>query len=171
VFPPLLGSTLLIALWKHYQLSRDLEFVESIYNSLIRKAANFLLDYRDRDTGLPKPSYDLWEEKFGVHTYTAAVVYGALVAASKCANVLGKTMSEHNYLNAANDIQGAILKYLYDEKSGMFYKTVRREGDDFIIDRTADMASAYGIFAFGVLPADEVEIGDAVRQYVAQNHG
>jgi GH15 family glucan-1,4-alpha-glucosidase len=65
------------ALAGHYKHSRDLEFIEKLYNPLIEKAANFMAAYRDTTTGLPKPSYDLWEERRGVSTFTSAAVYGA----------------------------------------------------------------------------------------------
>lgn len=157
-------AIVLIALWKHYQLSRDLEFVESVYNSLIRKAANFLVEFRDRDTGLPKPSYDLWEEKFGVHTYTAASVYGGLMAASRFAGILGKKNSEHLFALAAREVKDGILKHLYDEEGGYFYKMLSRdEKGGFVIDKTVDASSIYGIYAFGVLPADDERVERAVK--------
>ena len=56
----------------------------------MRRAADFLLEYRDKKTGLPSPSYDLWEEKRGTSTFTASAVYGALCAAAGLSTVLGK---------------------------------------------------------------------------------
>ena len=50
-----------------------------------------MIQYRDPDTKLPLPSYDLWEEKRGCSTFTAAAVYGALVAAADLAKILGKS--------------------------------------------------------------------------------
>lgn len=157
-------AIVLIALWKHYELSRDLEFIESIYNSLIRKAANFLMEFRDRDTGLPKPSYDLWEEKFGVHTYTASTVYGGLVAASKFAGILGKKNSEHLFALAAREVKDGIVRHLYDEHTGTFYKMINRADDrSFTADKTVDMSSVYGIYAFGVLPPDDEKVVRALE--------
>ncbi|OHA25902.1 MAG: hypothetical protein A3C06_00410 [Candidatus Taylorbacteria bacterium RIFCSPHIGHO2_02_FULL_46_13] len=162
-------AIVLISLWKHYQLSRDLEFVESVYNSLIRKAANFLIEFRDGDTGLPKPSYDLWEEKFGVHTYTAASVYGALIAASQFAGILGKKNNEHLFAVAAREVRDGILRHLYDEQSGLFYKMINRtKNGDVVIDKTVDISSIYGIYAFGVLPADDERVVRALKETEAR---
>ena len=47
----------------------------------------FLTVHRDTYTGLPKPSYNLWEEKFGVHTYTAATVYAGLKVAARFSEI------------------------------------------------------------------------------------
>ncbi len=156
-------AIVIYALWKHYSLARDLEFIESIYNSLIEKAAHFMVKHRDEKTGLPKPSYDLWEEKFGISTYTAASVYGALTAAADFANLLGKSESAKYFANAAEEVKQGILKYLYDEKEGIFYKMVNFKNGEPIYDKTLDMSSVYGIFAFNVLPAGDSKVEKAIK--------
>ncbi|MDB5195004.1 MAG: glycoside hydrolase family 15 [Parcubacteria group bacterium] len=139
------------ALAEHYRHSRDLEFIESLDNPLLEKAAIFMLEYRDPDTKLPLPSYDLWEEKRGVSTYTAASVFGALNAAADIASVLGKTERAEAYRTAATEVQEAIMTHLYDAESGLFLKMKTSHGED----RTIDISSVYGVFAFGVLPVDD----------------
>lgn len=49
------------ALWNHFVLYRDIEFIKPLYRSLIKRAADFMCQYRDLETGLPSESYDLWE--------------------------------------------------------------------------------------------------------------
>ena len=61
----------------------DTDFVQGLYETLVQPAANFLDSYIDSTTKLPHASYDLWEEKYGSSTYTAASVYGALHAAAE----------------------------------------------------------------------------------------
>ncbi len=154
----------LIALAKHYELTKDLEFIELIYNSLIRRAADFLVSYRDEKTGLPLPSNDLWEEKFGIHTFTAASVYGALSAASRFAEILGKAKSQVRFSETAKEIKKAILENLYNEEGGYFAKSLTiREGVP-LRDDTVDASSAYGIFAFGVLPSDDLRLIRAMKK-------
>jgi oligosaccharide amylase len=145
----------IIALWEHYKLTKDLEFVEKIYNSFIQKAGNFMVLYRDKTTGLPKASYDLWEEKLGVSTYTCASVYGALVAAARFSKLLGKISSEKKYLDTAEEIKTGVLKYLYDSESGSFRKLFNKENGEFIYDDTVDISSVYGVFRFGLLSVDD----------------
>jgi GH15 family glucan-1,4-alpha-glucosidase len=154
-------ALVLIAMREHYIRSRDLEFLEEMYNPLVEKAANFLIRYRDPKTNLPQPSYDLWERKRGCSTFTASTVYGALIAAADLSHVLGKSTHEGQYRTAAAEVRAAILEHLWDEKTGMFVNMVNRSGDDFVYDRTADMSSVYGIFSFGVLPADDPKIAFA----------
>lgn len=158
-------ALVLLALWKHYEQSRDLEFIERVYDTLIKQAADFMVEYRDPKTHLPKASYDLWEEKFGIHTFTSTAVYGALTVAAKFAKLLGKEKSEHTYMVAANEIREAILMYLYDESQGIFIKMINVADDGTIVyDHTLDMSSVYGIFAFDVLPVDDPRLVETIKQ-------
>ncbi len=157
------GTALIIhSLWTHFELSKDLEFIEGIYNSLIKNAAEFMLNYRDKKTGLPKPSYDLWEMKFGVHTFTAASVYGALTVAGRFAKLLGKEKSASRYNQAAEEIKKGILNHLHDKKEGYFYKFISLDGGKDHTDKTLDMSSAYGVYKFGVLKFDDPKLKKAM---------
>ena len=151
-------ALVLYALWDHYALSKDLEFIESIYNSLIKKGAEFMISYIDFETGLPCPSYDIWEQDYGISTFTASTVYGALLAASRFAGMLGKTESERRYSEVAEKIRKGILTYLYDEKEGCFYKQILMNGQERNVDRTIDFSSAYAIYKFGVLPTTDPKL-------------
>ncbi len=158
-------ALVLIALWRHYSQSKDLEFIEKVYNTLVKRAADFMVSYRDPKTRLPKASYDLWEEKFGIHTFTAASVYGALICAAKFAKLLGKVKSEQIYTSTAFEIRQSILTYLYDESKGIFVKMLNvAENGTLDYDRTLDMSSVYGIFAFGVLDVDDPRLARAIKQ-------
>jgi len=161
-------ALIIFVLWKHYTISKDLEFIESIYNSLIKKAADFMVAFRDEKTGLPRPSYDLWEERFGISTFTASTVYGALNAAANFAELLGKNRSAATYRETASQIKESIFKYLYDEKEGVFYKMITTEGVATTktqeIDKTFDMSSPYGIFAFGVLSPEDERLKQAMEK-------
>ena len=67
---------------------RDVEFLKPLYNSIVIPCANWLLEHRDHH-GLPKPSWDLWEERRGIHTFTVAATIGALKAAAEFARDMG----------------------------------------------------------------------------------
>ncbi|MFH1170043.1 MAG: glycoside hydrolase family 15 protein [Candidatus Vogelbacteria bacterium] len=150
------GTALILhTLWRYYEISKDLEFIESIYNSLIKRTADFLVLYRDERTGLPKPSYDLWEERFGVATFTAASVAGALQSAAKFAGLLGKKKSETIYQETAEALRSAILEHLYDKEIGRFCKLFRLVGDELNYDMTIDASTAHGLSTFGILPSDD----------------
>src|SRR5262249_46159075 len=75
----------LCAVWKHFDKCRDIEITRPLYRDLIIRAARFLCEFLDAEHGLPLPSYDLWEERRGVHAWTVAAVYGGLMAAANFA--------------------------------------------------------------------------------------
>ena len=154
-------AMVIYALGAHYAHSHDVESLEALYNPLVEKAADFMVIYRDRETHLPLPSYDLWEEKRGASTYTCASVYGALRIASELSRILGKAENEERYRKAADEVREAILKHLWDDKEGMFVKLIERDGESVRVDKTLDASSAYGIFLFEVLPPDDPRLARA----------
>lgn len=158
-------ALVLIALADYYEHTKDLEFIESLYAPVIERAADFLVQYRDPDTGLPGPSYDLWEEGRGIFSFTASAVYGALTRVSALAKVLGKEERSAYYLKSAGEVRDGILKHLYDEEAGYFVKSINPE--TFRRDLTIDMSSCYGVFAFGVLPATDERLTRAFIKTIA----
>ncbi|EKD62293.1 MAG: glucoamylase [uncultured bacterium] len=153
-------------LWQHFEHTKDLEFVESIYNSLIKKAADFMVDYRDSATGLPKPSYDLWEMKHGISTFTTCSVYGALSVAGKFAKLLGKEKAAADYYAAASKVKEGIFNYLYNQQSGLFYKMVNWEGEKLVVDETVDISSVHGLIKFRVLDIDDEVLSTVMQKTV-----
>jgi GH15 family glucan-1,4-alpha-glucosidase len=160
------------ALGVHYAHTHDVEFLESMYDSLLEKAANFMVSYMDPETHLPLASYDLWEEKRGVSTYTASCVYGALEMAAELSRILGKEENENKYREAAKGVKEGILKYLWDEKEGIFIKHIDREGGVIKQDKTLDASSVYGVFFFEVLGHDDQKVERAFAETVKRlSHG
>lgn len=142
-------AVVLVALWHHYECTKNLEFIEELYNPLIKRAADFLFSYRDPATHLPLPSYGLWEEHRGVFTYTASAVAAGLKAASKFAHLLGKEEEERRYMEGYRSVHDAILNNLVDEETGLFVKMI---GEDGKKDQTLDMSVFFGLLRFNILP-------------------
>lgn len=151
-------ALVLVALWNHYLIDGDLEFIENVYNSLIKKAASWLLEFRDSQTGLPLPSYDLWEMKHGTSTFTAASVVGALNAAKNFANLFGKKADAKIYAKAGDEIKEAILTHLWDSDLNYFYKHIEVRDGEVLHDKTVDASSFYGVFNFGILPIHDPKL-------------
>ncbi len=156
-------ALVLYSLWKHYEFSKDLEFIESIYNSLIKKSADFMVSFTSPETGLPKPSYDLWEEKLGISTFTASSVYAALLSASNFSRLLGKAENEKRYRVAAEKVKEGVLKYLWSDDKKMFYKMINFENGQSVIDSTLDFSSIYGIYRFRVLDVSDPRVVDSIH--------
>ncbi len=151
-------ASVIFMLWQHYEICRDLEFIESLYNPFIEPAARFMCDYIEPTTGLPQASYDLWEEKYGTSTYTAASVFGGLMAASRFAMMLGKDDDARTYQAVAQRMQSAIMSVLYNAELGMFVKHVVHDDGDLRYDMTVDTSSFYGPLFFGVVDVDDPRI-------------
>ncbi len=156
-------ATVIAMLAAHYTYAKDLELIESLYNPFIEPAADFMCRYIEVETGLPVDSYDLWEEKYGSSTYTAASVYGALNAAAELSAILGKRENAQRYRDRAELMKKAILTHLYDVSTGMFVKLVRHERSGLVYDKTADMSSFFGILMFGVLEPWDKRIETAFK--------
>ena len=156
-------ALVLFSLWNHYNQVRDIEFVSPLYETLVCKAADFMVKYRDPKTKLPMPSYDLWEERRGISTFTTSSVYSGLVAASKFARTFGDTERAERYEVAAMEVKDALLKHLYDEKADRFLKMIKPDAKRGFLKDLAVDSSVYGIFEFGVLPAEDKRVEQTMR--------
>ncbi len=153
------------ALWHHYSLTRSLEFAEAMYGQLIKPAGDFMCGYRDPVTGLPLESYDLWEERRGVFTFTASAVWAGLVAAARFARLFGDDRRARKYEKVAVEVRAGILNHLYDTAEERFVRGVSLVDGGVVPDLTLE-SSMYGLYGFGVLPADDprlVRTFEAIR--------
>ena len=161
-------STALVlwALKRHYEREHDYEFIGSMYRQLVAPCADFIVSYRDPATGLPLPSYDLWEERRGVHAYTCGTVYGALEASAAISDLFQDGRAEQ-YRAAAAEVRRGIEEHLWDDQAGRFARRlIPKEGGyerDLIVD-----SSLYALFAFGALPADDPRIEVTMRKVISR---
>ena len=117
-------ALVLIAIWRNYEKYHDIEFLQEIYNSFVFKAAAFLIKFIDKKTGLPKPSYDLWEERRSIYAYTVAATYSGLISAIKIAETLGRHAKVPKYKKVADKIKKVFDDYFYDKELNRYIKCV-----------------------------------------------
>ena len=156
-------ATVVFMFAQFYNAHKDSKLIKEFYYSMIKPMADFLADYRDEMTHLPKPSYDLWEEIFATFTYTTAVTYGALLAASELAAVAGDSDSAVKWRTAADDIKAAAAKHLYNQERGVFYKSIKVKDGKIISDPIIDASSIFGVFMFGLFDTDSIEMRTSVE--------
>jgi len=150
------------ALWNHFVLYRDIEFIKPFYRSLIIAAADFMTEYRDKKTGLPAPSYDLWEERRGILSYTVGTVFGGLTAASLFCSIFGQDDKADRYRQVAAEIRDATSTYLWREDLGRFCRMINCAPDGSIqVDAACD-SSLWGLFAFGLYSVDDPRIASTM---------
>jgi oligosaccharide amylase len=151
------------ALWRHYDEFRDIEFARQLYRPLITNAADFMVSFRDAETGLPQPSWNLWEDRRGVHTFTCATVVGGLRAAANFATLFGEPETAAKYEQAAREVRDGMRRFLYRPELGRFARSIMPvEGGSFEVDETID-ASLFGIFYFGAFATDDEVVRDTMR--------
>lgn len=153
-------ALVLDALWKHYDKYGDKDLmIKNMYKSFVKKMGDFLVKFRDPKTGLPLESYDLWEEKLGIHTFTCASTYAGLIAAGKFAKVFGAKKDYDKCFKVAEEMKKATLKYMFDEERGIYVKGVYYDqGGNLHMDKTIDASTFYGLFEFGLLGVDDEKL-------------
>ncbi len=161
------------AMWRHYFRYRDIEFIRPLWVDLVQPAADFMCEFRDKVTGLPLPSYDLWEERWGIHAFTVATVYAGLRAARNFAVCFGDREKAAKYDQAANEIKAAAARHLFSDKLGRFVRrlvpreTVAPEAKEthelFEVDEVLD-ASLYSIFKFHLFEVDDPRVVATMRE-------
>lgn len=119
------GSSLIWGMWEYYMHSGEQEaFLERMWPA-VEKGAAFLVRYLDPDTGLAKPSRDLWEEREAEHTYSAAAVFGGLTAAAAFARRKGAEQLATEWEIAAQGITAGIEAHCWNESKGSYYRGLK----------------------------------------------
>ncbi|HZH98416.1 MAG TPA: glycoside hydrolase family 15 protein [Fimbriimonadaceae bacterium] len=139
--------------WEHFSRHPDEAALAELYDSLFRPTADFLISFRDPQTNLPLASYDLWEERRGVHAFTCASVVAGLRAAAE----LGKAAGDPHYgrfTTAAEETREALMRHFYSPDLGRFRRSL---GDDTVDSSTLQVA------LLGVVPPDSDEAQSTAR--------
>lgn len=157
-------ALVLWALWRHFRRYRDVETIKPLYKPLIKAAADFMMNYRDTQTGLPVPSYDLWEERHGILSFTAGAVYGGLKAAAAFTAAFGETELAASYEAGAGQLRTAMAEHLYLPQEKRFCRMLNftRNGEKEV-DAAVD-ASLWGVTAFGAFAPDDERVASTMRQ-------
>lgn len=167
-------ALVLWALRQHFEVFKDVEFIKPLYNALVAQPASWMMSYVDSN-GLPRPSWDLWEERRGVHLFTVAATIGALQAATLFARDFGDTERADTLAAGAERMREAMLRHLWNPETSTFARMATPIEDPaaangsvpagnagsqwkgesphvkgYRLDMTRDSAN-YAIFAFGAL--------------------
>ena len=166
-------SLVLWALWEHYDRYRDIEFAQRLYRQMTVPCADFLVDFRDPETGLPMPSWNLWEDRHGVHTFTCTTVVAGLRAAANFAVLFAEYDKALEYRDAAAKMVEAMKQHLFSADLGRFLRSLQTSGESLEPDSTVD-ASHFALFYFGCFAADDPMVEGtmkAVKEQLSIDHG
>lgn len=174
VSPPIQEDETALTLFvfsQFYHVSGDASMLSEFYEPMVVPMADFLASFINQKTGLPKPSYDLWEEQFKTTTYTVSVVYAALLAAADLAEIRKDNDRAVTWRAAADDIRDATEKHLYNKARKTFYKGIETDKEDNIrSDETIDISSTFGVFMFGLLPVSDARLKKSFETIVDVFH-
>lgn len=165
------GTALVLwSLWKHYECTGDRDFLTELYPTFIAPCADFVAGFRQPETGLPLPSYDLWEERRGVHAYTCGTVYGALAAAANLAELFADGERVKTFQGAAGEVRAGMEKHLWHDGVGRFVRMLTPNPDDptvYTSDLTMDSA-LMAVWAFGAFAPDDPRAVATMEQVIGR---
>ena len=156
------------SLWQHYRIHQNLDFVVGLYTALVVPAADWMVSYFDERNGLLMPSWDLWEERWGVHAFTVGSVWGGLDAARNFADLFGDVASYVRYRDAAERLREASDTHLYSAELGRFPRRIAVEDDESVTVDTVLDSALYGLWRFGMYSADDSRIVDTMKAIATQ---
>lgn len=157
-------ALVLVALHNHFEKMQDFEFLQKMYESFVKEAAQFLVDFTEEDTGLPLASYDPWEEQRGVFTYTTACTIAGLESSARISHILGHYKHCDRYQAAADKMRQAMLFHLFDEETQRFVKKIeRKNGRTLSVDPTPDISVSV-LWKLGILKLDDPRLVSTMNQ-------
>jgi len=133
-----------------------------------------MVKFRDPDTVLPEPSWNLWENAKGIHTFTCATVVAGLRAAANFARLFSEGDRADIYEKAASEIVAAMAERLYDPDNERFLRGLGSNGSDEIIHDAKIDASLFAVFYFGCFRPDDpmvVSTMNAMQERLASGGG
>ena len=154
---PLQEDETALSLWsltKHIETSGDDSLLDQFYDSAVVPMARFLCNHLSPETGLPIASYDLWEERRGIHAFTVSTVVAGLNAAADLAG-RRKDAEGPRFRAVAASVKDALLKYLFNVQDQRFIRTAEAVGSQVMLDHTPD-ASLLLVRRFAGLDSQDV---------------
>lgn len=161
------SALVLFVFCQYYIMHPEKELLDEYYDSFVKKIANFLVEFIDPKTKLPKPSYDLWEEVYITTTYTTSVVCAALQAAAELADKVNDSENALRWRSASEDMRVAAMKLLYNHRDKSFRKGILTTESSTEYNDTIDAASFYGPFMFGLVDTRGEELSAMYERVTA----
>ena len=146
-----------------YRMNPDPKLLREFYADMVVPMADFLAGFIDKLTGLPRASYDLWEQIFITSTYTTSAVYAALLAASDLAVAADDHENGVRWRSVADDIQAAAHKYLYNPDKKVFYRGINIKNGKVVADDVVDCSAVFGVYMFGLFGSNSNEVTSSIN--------
>ena len=136
---------------RHYERTRDLDFLRSVYRRLVVQPADFMVAFRDPETHLPLPTSTSGRSGTASSRSPAPRSSPALEAASTIANLFNEPSGAIATPPAAQEIRDATLQHLFLPDAKQFARGLISKENGLELDRSID-ASTFGTFYLGAFP-------------------
>ena len=144
------------------KICNDKDFINDIYKSTITKMLNFMAGYINQSTGLPYPSYDLWEEKFLTTTYSSLLVSKALEIGSIYHD--DTDSSNKPFWTTASEVIRANMAKLFSSDKQYFIKGITPEiAGTYEKDTVIDISTLYALFKYGDYSKEHMAVVSTAR--------
>ncbi len=154
-------ALILIMLGEYLNYSGDIKFVNALYDTMVKRMADFMVGYIDKDTGLPHASYDLWEEKFLTTAFSSGATYKALHTAAAIAEKTGHQQDHDSWIHYAATMRSQSLAF-YNPNRRIIRKGYLLDTDGSLqFDDTLDVSSLYSAFTFNFASSKETILSTA----------
>ncbi len=143
-------ASVLYMLGQYTENSGDFKYIDLHYSDFVKPMADFLSGFIDEPSGLPHPSYDLWEEKFLTTTYSTALTIAALDIAASFAEGR-REQDDYNRWNKCADRIRSSFDQLYSNERDLYVKGILfdQESNETKIDSTLDISTAFALITYG----------------------
>lgn len=129
------NRTFLIKNWNH--IEAIIKFLKSYTfikfnkdNSIFKFVTGFKFDYRNSlcpNCVLPYPSYDIWEQYWGVFSYTTIMVYQAVKAGVDLAELINAKYLKEDLIIFSEQLKNEILTKMINTETKLLIKGVKYE--------------------------------------------
>jgi len=146
------------SLWSHFDIHRNLDFAMQLYSGLVVPAGEWMASYVDPRNHLIKPSWDLWEERWGVHAFSVGAVWAGLRGAASFAELYGDGKSFARFSTAAEELRHATDDWLWRPELDRFARRLTVAPDGSLVADTVLDSALYGLWRFGMYEATDARI-------------
>ncbi|MGC9191860.1 MAG: glycoside hydrolase family 15 protein [Conexivisphaera sp.] len=146
------------SLGEYVRRRNDVALLAPYYEPLVTRAADFMAGFVGED-GLPRESYDLWEERYGIHAHTVAAVHAALGSAAWMAELFGEDDRASRYRQVASRMREAFISKFYSKDVGRFARALLGGRPDFTVD-----SALLAIPLLGLLDPADPRVESTVEQ-------
>ncbi|MBC7326696.1 glycoside hydrolase family 15 protein [bacterium] len=147
-------AIVIYALQQHFKRYGDLEFLSDLYEIVVRNPARFMCHYIEEGMNLPRPSWDLWEERRGIHLYTSAVTALSLFSAAELASAIGDIENSKLFFSVGRQLWYSLSKFF---KGDRCVRSFIPKSDGWFEDDTPD-ASIFLLPLLNIKPIEGVDL-------------